>query len=481
MALDDRERNFEDALARNLQAIRSAKASAGIPGPASVGPPAPISAPQDDCPDAEILAAYHERLLDAEEMILRKEHIASCLRCQEVLAQLEATEEIPLESDREEFAPSRAAAAPHMQQVQAAAPAAAPPLASAAVAKSLTLTEMPRRSAHWRWLVPAGALAASLLLWVAIHDRSTPQTQFELAKNQSQPAPDLSPRTPSLPADATREKSADYNRQTESAAKIAPSAKSDAAGRDENAMRDDARKPKPALPSSVPARRGDLQSSDSVALERRAPNAPRVLPQYPSDNKQLTRNTALESPSSAALGDSDSVANSPAPAPPVPPEAKKEAAGDVSAAPTLEESQAVRGGAFALRQSVQPANLRGTRKPVSVSSPKGDVVWRLLPSGIIQRSNDAGANWIIQKTPVVADLLAGSAPSNDTCWVVGRSGTILLTTDGGNHWSKVSSPTTDDIATVFAVDAQQATITAAKNNSYKTTNAGATWTALPNP
>jgi hypothetical protein len=480
MALDDRERNFEDALARNLQAIRSAKASAGIPGPASVGPPAPISPPHDDCPDAEILAAYHERLLDAEEMILRKRHIASCLRCQDVLAQLEATEEIPLESDREEFAPSRAAAAPHMQQVQAAAPAAAPPLA-AAVAKSLTLTEMPRRSAHWRWLVPAGALAASLLLWVAIRDRITPQTQFELAKNQSQPAPESSPRTPSPPTDSFREKSAERGLQEPSPAKVVPSQKMDAGVRDENAAREGARKPKPALPSSVPAPRGDLQSSDSVALERRAPNAPRVLPQSPSDNKQLTRNTTLESPSSAALGTSESVANSTAPAPPVPQEAKKEAAGDVSAATTLEESQAVRGGALALRQTVQPANLRGTRKPVTVSSPKGDVVWRLLPSGIIQRSADAGANWIIQKTPVVADLLAGSAPSNDICWVVGRSGTILLSTDGGNHWSKVSSPTTDDIATVFAVDAQQASITTAKNNSYKTTNAAATWTPLPNP
>jgi hypothetical protein len=464
MARNDRESNFEDALARNLQTNRSPEASTGTPTPAS--------APHGDCPDAEILAAYHERLLDAEGMIFCKEHIVSCLRCQDVLAQLEATEEIPLVSNREEFAPSRTAAVPRLQQVHAAL-ASAPPLASAAVAQPATPTEIPRRASHRRWLVPAGALAFGLLVWVATHDRVGPQTQFKLAKNQSQPAPEFSPRTPPPPSDSTEEKSAEFARQ-------AATRKAGAAGRDENAAREGARKPKRASPSSVPAPSSDLQSNDSAALERRAPKVVRVLPTSPSDNKQLTRSTTPESPSSAALGASDSVANSAAPAPGVPREAKKEVAGD-AAAPSPEQSQAVRGGALALRQAGRVANVRAARNPVFVSSPHGAVVWRLQASGFIQRSADAGANWTVQKTATVADLLAGSAPSNQICWIVGGGGTILLTTDSGNHWWKVSSPTTDDITTVFGVDAQQATITTAKNSSYKTTDGGITWTPLASP
>jgi hypothetical protein len=455
MALDDRERNFEGALARHLRANRSAKSSAG----------SPASAPHDNCADAEILAAYHERLLDAEEMVLRKEHIASCPRCQQVLAQLEATEEIGLD-DREECAPRSAAAMAQTPQVHAAR-ASATPLASAAVAKPSTPTEMLRRRSHPRWLVPAGALAAGLLVWIAIHDRIAPRTPFNLAKNQSQPAPEFSPRTAPPPTDASEEKSSELGRQ-------APPPKPDAAGRDENAAAENARKRKPASPSSVPATRGNLPSSDSVASERRARNALRPLPQSPPGNKQVAR--SVESPSSAPPGVSESVVVSAA-AQPVPQEAKKEPA--PNGALSLEQSQAVSGRAF--REIVNLQALQPVRNPVSVSSPNGAAVWRLLPSGIIQRSADAGANWTVQKTATVADLLAGSAVSEKTCWMVGRGGTILLTTDGGNHWLKVSSPTTDDITTVFAVDGQQAAITTAKNNSYKTTDGGMTWKPLPNP
>jgi hypothetical protein len=81
MPREDREQNFDKALARRL---RSSDAATG-----------------NDCLDAETLAAYHERLLDPEEMAQRKQHIASCERCQEILAQLEATDVIRVEADRD--------------------------------------------------------------------------------------------------------------------------------------------------------------------------------------------------------------------------------------------------------------------------------------------------------------------------------------------------------------------------------------------
>ena len=56
MAVDDRDPKFERALAREL---RGDSAQAG-------------------CPDAETLAAYHERSLSLEEMAHWKQHISGC-------------------------------------------------------------------------------------------------------------------------------------------------------------------------------------------------------------------------------------------------------------------------------------------------------------------------------------------------------------------------------------------------------------------
>src|SRR5580704_4479881 len=81
MPRDDHEQIFDKALARQLGSTSAAQGN--------------------DCLDAETLAAYHERLLDPEEMAQRKAHIASCERCQEILAQLEATDAIPVEADRD--------------------------------------------------------------------------------------------------------------------------------------------------------------------------------------------------------------------------------------------------------------------------------------------------------------------------------------------------------------------------------------------
>src|SRR3981189_845074 len=47
---------------------------------------------QANCPDAETLAAYHERNLSLEEMAEWKEHISACEACQEALALVETTE-----------------------------------------------------------------------------------------------------------------------------------------------------------------------------------------------------------------------------------------------------------------------------------------------------------------------------------------------------------------------------------------------------
>src|SRR5260370_16364416 len=74
MAAEDRDRLFEKAVARYVRG--------GADGGDSV------------CRGAETLAAYHEGALSAEEMSAAKKHFVSCARCQEILAQLAATQSV---------------------------------------------------------------------------------------------------------------------------------------------------------------------------------------------------------------------------------------------------------------------------------------------------------------------------------------------------------------------------------------------------
>jgi len=86
MAPDERDRRFDKALARHLRSAAPAGEASSLPAlPASQG---------GSCPDSETLAAYHERSLLPEELNSWKEHFVGCANCQNILAQLEATDEI---------------------------------------------------------------------------------------------------------------------------------------------------------------------------------------------------------------------------------------------------------------------------------------------------------------------------------------------------------------------------------------------------
>jgi Photosynthesis system II assembly factor YCF48 len=471
MPRDDRERNFENALARNLRANAPAK-----PQSDTSAAPASHSIPASDCPDAEILAAYHERLLAPEEMISRKAHIASCLRCQEILAHLEADAEIPLEADEHQVEPKSPIAVPQLQLVHAAR-ASSSPAAREGIAKSDFHPDVPLRSSNRRWLVPGGVLAAALLLWVAIHE-STPHP-FQMAKNQQQPVPELPAPAPTPPADSAKEKSAEKELQVPS--KNGSIAKTDALVPDRRALQEqETLRPSPQPRLAAP--RGNFQPGASGALAGRAGAASRVQAQPPAHDKQLTRDAGPEPSPSGTPSAADSITNSPnqtavTVAPSAPQQAKKEAAvRGVVAAPALQQSPTATAGAPSFREASNLAT-----KLVQVSSPDGAVIWRLGRSGFLQLSEDSGAHWTFQKTSTVSDLLAGSAPSSKICWIAGRDGAILRTIDGGMHWLRVSSPTTEDVTNVFAVDSQQATVTTPTNQSYKTIDGGTTWTPLPNP
>src|ERR1700682_864515 len=175
MSSEDREKQFERGLARHLRG----------------------GSPDAACPDAEMLAAYHERRFSQEEMEQWKQHIAGCARCQETLALVESSEV----AMREEW-PEEVVAAPEYQNA-GAMPAQGATVsgeketvaggASQVVAIKDARSEKnaaARRRTILQWSAPAGAIAALLLLWLGVrHQQNTgtylAQTERQVAENRN--------------------------------------------------------------------------------------------------------------------------------------------------------------------------------------------------------------------------------------------------------------------------------------------------------
>lgn len=437
MAREDREQSFEQALARNL---RDNAPTAG--GRRRV------------CADAETLAAYHERLLAPEEMTFWKEHIASCSRCQQILAHVEETDAIPVDLQQEENAePVRHAQTPPVLQIS-----------------------KPHRAKRWLWTAPAGAIAAALLVWVAVHERPP---QLEVPKNQPAPA--------SLPPASSR---------SEAAAQLKEALPKDEIDGRESAVRTRA--------DAVTERRAQelldgkssrLSSADKPSKKKRDDRLAEQLAEF---GRQVTPQVQLAPSPNNERKKLDAHSAAPAAPPPLPtmtetvevtpsaPEVNTQAAQldsiekakPAPAAQAQQKQQELQqiGGMSRFKQAPS-MRLANSKRPAMITSPGRKVNWQLGAAGMIERSEDAGATWTIQTSGVVADLLVGSAVSDQVCWVGGQLGTILRTTDGGAHWVKVRSPVEDDILSVFAVSARQATISNARG-TYQTTDGGITWNKL---
>src|SRR6266478_9748805 len=189
MAPDERDRSFDKALARHLRSAAPAGERARLPE-------APASH-TGACPDSEALAAYHERSLLPEQLNSLKEHIVGCGRCQAILVQLEATDEISLQAFEQEEVVAKGAVSVLAARNVEAFPATAAPNQSQRAAEVAT----PKRSrralilmgARLQWLAPAGAIAAGLLVWIALHENQPlplpSLKQVQVATNQAPPPP----------------------------------------------------------------------------------------------------------------------------------------------------------------------------------------------------------------------------------------------------------------------------------------------------
>jgi len=482
MGPEDRDRRFEKALARHLRS----------------------AAPGRFCPDAEILSAYHERSLLPREMDLWKEHISGCAHCQTVLAQLEATEGIPLQAGEiDEALQTKEAepveAAQSLETFAAAAPSRGQAHAAAAVAK-------PRVSrlyagARSKWLAPAGAIAAGLLVWIALHENQsfTNPNSAEIKVTSNPPAapptplPSLQDRGSSPKALPSHSASRSEGREL---ALAKPQLETKVLKKHSQIAEFAEKAPTQKLSDATNGERKDLDQSVSQlsqSIEARGDLDAKVVGGAAQDKLHLQARGRVQTPASPPEGGPGALAQDQAVsiqaqnqvnanAAPVPGPAamgQVETTGKMKAVAPAKPAQPAapaRNELYASRSMMEVASISNPRL---ISAPASNVVWRVGRAGLIEFSGDGGNSWSRQTSGVSVDLLAGSAPSETVCWVVGRAGSILLTTDGGAHWKTVVSPLSEDLGGALATDALRAKIwNIGKTRYFETTDGGATWTRV---
>jgi len=448
------------------------------------------------CPESDVLAAYHERSLLAEEMNSWKEHIVGCARCQVILSELEATDSIPLQApetvSEEEALRTGAAGRAAVAREEQIAPAAKSPEKSRVTRIS--------RGVRWQWLAPAGALAAGLLVWVAWHENQLPRWKApeELKMARVEPPATSAPQ-PGVTGQAPASSSLNQARQDQvaslskdqgavggmTAAKIEPEAKN-LKPLEKSELHAQAAAPKPLVdkeagahqdtgrdilavnpsqnqPAQDARARAPGAVSEAVEVQAQAENA---LPQKQQKQQDQSNAQKLPGPSQLAQADQTKKAKSESRVPAY----RAATTGPVQAPPLPAPAAALN------EVSAPRALLAGASNLTLIAAPNKKILWRAGHAGMIEFSNDGGASWLRQTSGVLADLTAGSAPSDKVCWIVGRAGTILLTTDAGAHWAIVHSPVDEDLGGVRATNALHATVWNLGNTKvFETTDGGLTW------
>jgi hypothetical protein len=468
MATEDRDKQFENALARHLSNI----------------------SPDSVCPDAaEVLAAYHECALSPEEMAHWKNHISTCLRCQKTLALVEQTESLPAEDWQHqkvlvpfEELSSLGGAFGTSEETPPNLNLRSVPVASAAPRKAA----MPRRPL--RWILPLGALAAAVIVWIGVVDMHTKREMgsAEIAVNRA-PIANLSPNNvPAQPAPQKATGDSTGGRPNPPSKTATGSASPRIAARQNSQPPMSADQLASTENLSMDKERGRSSGASGASAASRSPSSVAGSVSRFEANGRAVAGAHTAVPAATAAPAAPKPNPSPNPNSPVAinKDAKKT---EVPSAAETAEMQTYSAGT-ALSQ-VQVTELHKALNLVQLAQANNHYIvapgekhgWLLGDAGKIEGTADRGKTWKTQNSGVTADLTGGSATSDKVCWIAGKAGTILLTTDGGKHWTLISSPITGDLGGVHATDATHASIWDVPNRqSYETNDGGVTWSRIAN-
>ncbi len=503
MALDGRDRSFEKALALRLRA----------------------NMPAADCPDAETLAAYHERSLTPEELNSWKSHIASCANCQQILAHLEALEEIPLGAVSGQQASSEvsdlvgAVGAGAMAGVTPVAPRAPTATPKKAAVVSIEQVRKQQRFTHWRWIAPLGAIAAGLIVWVAVHENRPAAilspAKIEIAQNRSSEtaskdgaaaerenldkASSLSKSVPST-GDRASVSSALHNRRDIPAPKAAVSAplagsseavtvetqSAESSARAQTRQSEKIYSLAPGVNGGAGAGVGGAATSqkekkfDEPAQQDEAmnymnapvppPPAPKPrsarrsgVPPEQKDEKQLQAKQSAGAPAAAPAQTQQAPSNAEALPPKIPAMAETVV---VTAAPPVAAASATPSPSDELKQPSQDANALSTQARSVTESVTATSGAEAVPAMRVAKS----------RTPRTV-----SAPGGKVIWRLGFGGLIEQSRDGGHTWTPQKSGTTETLFLGSAPSEQVCWVISISGTILRTTDGGASWLPVVSP
>lgn len=447
-----------------------------------------------DCPDAELLAAYFDQSLGADEVAGYELHFSTCPRCREQLAAMARASAEQIVQHDLELEPALAGARPAQPIALDAAPIPAQAKPAPTVARSeMKPPERKSASARWldlRWLVPVAAmlvLGTVALVRFASHQANVGLNN-QVATTKPAPAPQeqAAPEVEKQSSDVgTREKTGPNNQPSaaSNARHSQPTATAGSAAANSESLR--------AGPNEGAAAAGARVAPSKNALTATARTSPGVAGRASTLQSQRQVGGAI---SGGAAGQYSNAASEPAPAAPAPElnaslpsivVATSSADAVKSPAPAPPPSAEKKSPAFGLSSrnlrtstagkslaKAKPAEEHYTETVIPTSD--SDVFYRIAGGGFVEISEDGGATWQRQLLNPSAEFTAGSAPEPRICWLVGRSGIVFLT-DDGKSWRMLPSPTSEDLVVVLAKSASNATVTANDNQRWSTDDAGKNW------
>jgi hypothetical protein len=522
MPRDDREQNFDKALARHLGSSSAAQGN--------------------DCLDAEILAAYHERLLDPDEMAQRKAHIASCERCQEILAQLEATDSILVEADRDlmldqivleipesETAAAAAETAPRLEAhpqpkleskpeeavlPMAAAPQAESPTApgseieseleiehepdlvaasapvptfnrveaktTAAAAPVATTLAVPVFAAAAKSAPPSSSTITfrtpredrpKVVRYVAIFGaiaaavifwlvfRDQSNKNFELAQNHQQKL-EMPPQSPAaLAGDKTAISPSQASEPN------APASQGAAAPPAAQPQQAPAKSPIDSATNALDEGKNALDAAKALELKSRKDAAAQAPAFIPGRDQSATLSTSAGRAGRPATSASQRAAANASPV--------EKALADANAV-----LHPVSNSPSSIPTTPPPARTKMNPGVINEAAPAGSGASALAQ---VSASADALSKPINGRMVTTLTPLSVPAPSGKTIWRIGQAGQIQRSTDSGITWSIQPSGVVTDLIAGSAYSDQVCWLVGRNGTVLRTINGGATWQKLTSP
>src|SRR5579863_5384520 len=436
-----------------------------------------------DCPQADILAAYYERSLDAEETSLCELHFSQCTRCHQLLAAMVRANEPASQAEHAKawswlfnpwiLVPAAAAVALAILISVRLAPVAyksqgrAVEIAKTVQPPAPTVAHAPPDALSKEEASPSGAL-------------KSPAPSAKVAPGSFQPAPNAhyTMVAPSVSLDKQEKKAAG----AAAASGHAPLSKLAQAA--------------PQAQESEDARANSTRASRTANAASAAPD--RVASGFGAG---AARGAAVKAQNQDEAGQQVAQAQSPPPAP-----ANARAGNQVQAqsSPRKEDGKQAETESVVVEDQATSAELAAKQKVPRapslagnlsvgdtsrlrtaeerstekiIRSPDANVMWRISSSNFVELSRDGGVTWNGGRLDSNVHLLAGTAPTRKVCWLVGLNGAIFTTRDG-HTWKKVTPPANLDFVSVTAKDDGSADITASDGRVFATDNGGKIWRSV---